>query len=82
MGRKRGKPLYRKKKIRISIIIDQEAFLKVKTAERNTGRSRSDAINHWIRSGDPIVAGTPLVGRKGAFPAATSADLAELAPTR
>lgn len=79
MGRKHGKPAYRKKKIRISIMIDQDAFLKVKTAERNTGRSRSDAINHWIRSGDPIVAGTPLVGRKGTFPAATDQDLAEFA---
>lgn len=45
--RKRGKPAYKKTRA-TSLLLQEVAFKKAKAAERRTGKSRSDIINHCI----------------------------------
>ena len=52
----------------------------IKRAQQLTGRSYSEILEHCVRAEAPhILPGTRLVGRKGAFPAATEQDREEFA---
>lgn len=48
MGRKKGKPAYSKKNRPSSFVTTKEAWFRLKSAERRTGKSRSDIITHCV----------------------------------
>lgn len=48
MSRKKGTPFYKKKNVASSFITTKPAWLKLKAAERRTGKSRSDVITECL----------------------------------
>lgn len=48
MGRTRGKPAYRGKTEATSVILQPVALMKSQAAEKRTGKSRSDVVNHCL----------------------------------
>lgn len=48
MGRKKGRPVFKRKSRATSFICTREAWDKLRAAERRTGKSRSDVITHCL----------------------------------
>jgi len=54
MARKKGRPAYANKKVLSSYCVDRSTWLAMSAAEKRTGKSKSDLIQHCLLTGDTV----------------------------
>lgn len=66
MARKKGTPAYSNKTVQGSHVLSRTADRKVKAAEKRTGKSASDILEHGVMEvADKITKRTPRFGEQG-----------------